>query len=95
MTQSKPHTVGVADLKRQFSEYLDRVVHARERVLVRRRGKQVAALVPVEEVAPPRPTGHGLAAAAGAWAEHPDIDGFVEAVRRARRGSRDRSVEPL
>ena len=34
----------------EFGEILDRVARKRERILVRRRGKDVAALVPVEDL---------------------------------------------
>jgi hypothetical protein len=43
------------------------------------------------------PTGprRGLVAAAGAWEEYPDIDGFLVEVRTARDASVDRAVETL
>ena len=37
--------------KESFSETLERVVNKRERVIVRRRGKNVAAIVPLEDLA--------------------------------------------
>jgi prevent-host-death family protein len=44
-------SVGVAEAKARLSELLGRVAHRGERILVRRRGKPVAVLVPVEDVA--------------------------------------------
>ncbi len=44
-------SVGVAEAKATLSELLGRVVHRRERIIVRRRGKAIAALVPIEDLA--------------------------------------------
>jgi len=43
-------SVGVAEAKARLSELLGQVIHRGERVLIRRRGKLVAALVPVRDV---------------------------------------------
>ncbi len=90
--------LGVAELERRFSEILNRVELRGERIAVRRRGRTVAVIVPAGDddaepvVNKPR---RGLAAAAGAWQEHPDIGGFIAAVRAARDRSADREVEAL
>jgi len=90
---SSHSTVGVAELKRRFSEYLDRVLHGGERVVVRRRGRDVAALVPASAAgeAPVAP-GRGLLAAIGAWEDADDVDAIVRHIYRARRRSKDRRV---
>lgn len=43
-----PRTISVADLKRHLSEVIGDVAHGRQTVLVTRRGRPVARLVPVE-----------------------------------------------
>ncbi len=43
-------TVDTSQVKAQFSEFIGRVTFGRERVLVLRRGKPVAALVTVEDL---------------------------------------------
>lgn len=88
--------VPVADLKRRFSEYLDRVSRDHQRVIVRRHGRDVAALVPLDEV-PATPSGPkaGLAAAAGALGDLMDVDAFLRDVYRARARGKDRPVPPL
>jgi prevent-host-death family protein len=43
-------TVGVAEAKAKFSELLGRVAHGGERIIVHRRGKAVAALVPIADL---------------------------------------------
>lgn len=42
--------VGVAEAKAKFSELLGRVAHRGERIVVQRRGKAVAALVPMTDL---------------------------------------------
>jgi prevent-host-death family protein len=77
--------LGVAELKRRFSELLNRVELKGERIAIRRRGRQVAALVPVEliqadgldRVEPKR----GLTAAAGIWEGFDDIEAFIASVK--------------
>ena len=86
--------MGVAEVKRRFSEVLSRVELRGESVVVRRRGRPVAVIAPPGELdlAPGEPTPRrGLAAAAGAWEEHEDIDGFIATIRAARQRAVDRA----
>ncbi len=84
--------LGVAELKRRFSELLSRVELNGERIEIRRRGRPVAALVPVAEIEEadretcPR---RGLTAAAGIWEDFQDVDGFLASVRPHRDGDED------
>lgn len=102
-TPSSPPPVNVAELKRHFSDYLDRVSNRGERVVVRRRSRDVAVLVPISEAdqmpSAPRFSGLGLVAAVGAWAQDAaqdaEVDRFVADIRSARRRTRDRKVPPL
>jgi len=43
-------TVSAAEAKTHLSELLSRVAHGKERIVIERRGKPVAALVPVDEL---------------------------------------------
>lgn len=91
--------MNVADFKSRFSAVLAGVLERHERCVVQRRGKPVAVLVSVEDaaslaaVSPDRPK--GALAAAGAWAEHPDLDAFVRDTYAARDAAEDRDPEPL
>lgn len=78
-----PTALAVADARRRFSELIDRV-EGGEEVLLSRRGKVVAARVPVDA---PRPTRSpvGLAAVAGALADWDGLPEFVEEMHAARR----------
>lgn len=92
-------SLGVADLKRRFSEILNRVELRGERIAVLRHGRTVAVIGPaggdddgLDLSTNPR---RGLTAAAGAWEEHPDIDAFIAGIRAARDSSADREVEAM
>ncbi|MEO6666415.1 MAG: type II toxin-antitoxin system Phd/YefM family antitoxin [Nitrospiria bacterium] len=89
-------TVSVAEAKRDFSEILSRAALRRERFIIARKGKPVAALISVDELdlLPDRPADergqHGLLAAVGAWEEHPRIDQLTRTLSTARRKAKDR-----
>ncbi len=38
------------DAKEQFTDLINRVVHSKERVILTRRGKEIAAIVPLEDL---------------------------------------------
>jgi prevent-host-death family protein len=92
-------SLNVAELKRRFSEILSRVELRGERITVRRRGRTVAILVPATDIEDAAlvatTTRRGLAAAAGAWEEHPDVERFIAEIRAARDASTDRTVEAM
>lgn len=41
--------INTADAKEEFSELINRVSHNKERIILTRRGKEVAALVPLDD----------------------------------------------
>lgn len=43
-------SINTADAKEEFSELVNRVSHYKERIILIRRGKEVAALVPIEDL---------------------------------------------
>lgn len=88
--------VGVAEAKRRFSELLDRV-GAGERVVVNRRGRAAAVLVPAstEALAEVDAAPVGLAAVAGALADWDDLDAVADEILRARATARDRPAPDL
>ncbi len=89
------NVVGVGEAKKNLSEIMSRVVYKRERFIIERRGRPMAALVSPEDLerleqepASPR----GLLAAVGAWAEFEELDEVVADVYRQRKRTRDRAV---
>jgi prevent-host-death family protein len=67
MSKAVTEEVNVAEAKRRFSDLLGRVAYGGETVLITRRGRPMARLVPPGEVG----EGQGLAAARG-WLEAGD-----------------------
>ena len=89
--------LGVGEAKKRFSELMSRVTYGRERFLIRRRGKPMAALVSADDLArleqePASPK--GALALVGAWAEVSDeeIDAFVADVYAQRERDMGRPV---
>jgi prevent-host-death family protein len=80
---------GVADTKRNFAEILDRVSEG-EQVIVSRRGRPIAAIVPVPVEEDDAPL--GLAAFAGALAARDDLDEVVAGVVATRSVAREREA---
>jgi prevent-host-death family protein len=91
--------LNVAETKRRFSDLLNRVELTGESVVIKRRGRRVARLVPIgdddrADTTPSRPR-RGLLAAVGAWEDYDDIDQFLEEIRFRRDQTTDREVPDL
>lgn len=43
-------SINTADAKEEFSDLVNRVSHQKERVILTRRGKDIAAIVPIEDL---------------------------------------------
>jgi hypothetical protein len=72
----------------------------RERIVIRRRGKRVAVMVPVDEAQLQETPGEnsprrGLIAAVGVWEEYEDFDGFLDDIERLRKRATGRDLDPL
>ena len=86
----------VADAKKNLSELMSRAAYNNERFLIQRRGKPMAALVSIEDLAriekePVAPK--GLLAAVAALAEFEELESMVEEIYRQREQSQDRPVD--
>ena len=88
--------VGVGEAKKRLSEIMSRVAYRGERFLIERRGRRMAALVPVGDLErlEERPVApKGLLTALGAWADFEDLDEMVEKIYQQRGGAQDRPVD--
>ncbi len=85
---------GVADVKARFSEVLSSVALGAH-VLITKRGKPIAALVPPGDVVAPTPAHLGLAAFAGALADWEDLPEAMEGIAAARGRAVDRPAPDL
>ena len=44
-------SINTADAKEEFSELVNRVAHNKERIILTRRGKDIAVIIPIEDLA--------------------------------------------
>ncbi|HLB57738.1 MAG TPA: type II toxin-antitoxin system Phd/YefM family antitoxin [Gammaproteobacteria bacterium] len=42
--------INTVDAKEQFADLINRVVHSKERIILTRRGKEIAAIIPFEDL---------------------------------------------
>ena len=88
-------SMSVADAKKHFSELMSRVAYNKERFLIERRGKPMAALVSAQDLGrlDQEPLSfQGLLAAVGACADFDEWDLMVNNIYLQRERSEDRSV---
>jgi prevent-host-death family protein len=80
--------------KARLSELVSRLIHMRDKIVITRKGKPVAILLPVEVYKKLAGKGdRGLAAARGALADlDTEIDEMCDNIYRAREKSKDRDV---
>lgn len=45
------HSINTADAKEEFAELVNRVAHNKERIILTRRGKDIAVIIPIEDLA--------------------------------------------
>lgn len=96
-------SLGTAEVKARLSEIINRVAFGRERLIVLRRGKPVAALVSVHdlrrlEALDSTGTGgenknaHPIMRAFGGWADRTDIDELLTEIYADREAATGREV---
>ena len=80
--------------KARLSEVIARLIHRKEAVVITRKRRPVAALIPYEEWAKKESSERqGLSSAAGILSDvDSDIDTMIEAVYTARAKAKDRKV---
>lgn len=87
----KDTAINVAEAKRRFSDLLGRVAYGRETILITRRGRPMARLVPIEKK--PR-NGNELSRLHG-WLEDEDpFFDIVDEIVSDRRSHRPRILDP-
>jgi prevent-host-death family protein len=95
--------VSTAVAKARLSELIGVVAYGRERVVIERRGRPVAALVSMEDAAaldavrPITEHARGALALIGAWADVDDatLDMLVDDIYATRAADTGRSVDPI
>jgi prevent-host-death family protein len=95
---------GTAEVKARLSEFLGRVRHGRERIIISRRGKPIAALISMDDLHrlenierekkyQIRETEHPIMRAFGGWADRNDLDALVEDIYTERETTIGRGVD--
>lgn len=91
--------IGVAEVKRKFSEYMSRTLYKGERFVIEKKGKPVAAMVSIEDLKKiediAKSEKKGLLAIVGAWSDFKKLDSVVDEIYAARRQAVDRKVKKL
>lgn len=95
-----PKSMGVAEIKKQFSAVISEVSLKGERFIIERKGKPMAAMVNVKELERMMPSEargkrKGLLAAIGAWEEFDDLEQMVMTVYAGRGKAKERGVGRL
>ena len=89
------NSISVADAKNHLSELMSRVFYKKERFLIERRGKPMAALVPAEDLVrleQEPAAAKGLLAAVGACADFEEWDLMIKNIYLHRERAEYRSV---
>lgn len=93
-----------ADVKARLSEFISRVAFGRERLIVLRRGKPMAAMVSIEDLRrlealdaaeTDRHNGevHPVMRAFGGWADRTDLDELLDEIYADRSAAKGREVD--
>jgi len=96
-------SLNTAEIKARLSELINRVISKRERLIVLRRGKPVAALISIQDLrrlesldataSPQNKNSHPIMRAFGGWADRTDLDELVTEIYTNRAAAAGREVE--
>ena len=93
-------TIGVAEVKRRFSEVIGKVSRDGEQIIIQKNHKPLVAMVSLKDFEIVKKSGRreenkGLLAAIGAWDDFEDIDKLIKQIYMARRKAKDRGMKGL
>ncbi len=86
--------ISITEVKAKLSEIINRIIYNTEEVIITKKGKQIAALIPFEKYSRfPSEKGEGLICAKGALADmEQEINNMTERIYTARVDDRSREV---
>jgi len=95
-----PKVIGVAEVKRHFSDVMVEVAREGKHFIIEKKGKPMAALVNIKDMETIERTAmpvkkKGLLAAIGAWEDFGDIEGTVKHIYKSRKTAKTRKVKGL
>lgn len=93
-------TIGVAEVKRNFSEVVSEVSKMGEHFIIERKGKPMAAMVSIKELEiiekqKAQETKKGLLAALGAWEDFKDLDKVIKHIYKKRGEAKERKLKGI
>ena len=96
-------SLNMVEIKACLSELINRVISKRERLIVLRRGKPVAALISIQDLRrlealdtianPQDKNSHPIMRAFGGWADRTDLDELITEIYASRIAATGREVE--
>jgi prevent-host-death family protein len=93
-------SIGVAEIKRHFSDVIIEVAREGRQFIIEKKGKPMAALVNIKDLEAIERKGSplkkkGLLAAIGAWEEFGALEGVIKHIYEKRKTAQDRKLEKL
>jgi prevent-host-death family protein len=95
-----PKKIGVAEVKKHFSEVVNEVSQGRAHFIIEKKGRPMAAMVSIEELemlenAKKGERKKGLLAAVGAWEDFENLEEVLKVIHDKRLTSKSRNVEEV
>ena len=92
-----PKNIGVAEVKKHFSEVMSQISQIGEHFIIEKKGKPVAAMVGLKDLELIEKLGKegerkGLLAAIGAWEDFEGLDNVIKDIYNKRKRALDRRV---
>ena len=90
--------VNLTEAKAKLSSIISRVVFAKEKITIKRKGRNVAVVIPYQDYLEKwseNEKGQGLLLAKNALADMEDFDQFIEDIYEARDESTERGVQEV
>ncbi len=87
-------TVSIAEMKARFSEYIAKTAYSKERYIITKRNKPIAALVNIEDLLMVKSAHEqeGLFAAIGKWENFEEIEPHLEEIYQGRQNEPGREI---
>jgi len=93
-----PKNIGVAEVKKHFSEVMSQISQVGEQFIIEKKGKPMAAMVGLKDLemiegSSKKEKRKGLLAAIGAWEDYEELDKVIKDIYKNRKRSRDRKAD--
>lgn len=86
-------TITITDAKARLSELINQVLYNKSKIYISKKGKNVAAIIPIEEVEKDKKDGLICARGVLSDLEDSEIDEMVEMIYETRKKEKTREIE--